>query len=592
MSIRNSDEKLAELRKQAEALLAKKDPFTGEISEIDPLKLIHELQTLQLELELQNEDLRISQQSLLDSLENYEKLYDFAPVGYLTISEKGIIQNVNLTFSGMLSIERAYLISKPLNKLIFQKDQSIFYRHLQELSQSKVRQTCELRLKKRGDIPFYAELDSTILSGKNRNPDQYHIIVIDIEERKASQEELRRFKHIVSCSSDMIALIDRNFVCLEANAAYLKAFKKSKDQVIGHSVSEVSGEVFFRNIIKTYGEKCLNGHHIRRRKWFDFPTSGRRYMDIQYAPYLEHDKEITGFMVTARDITKLRKSEDALKINQLQMEAVLNNIDAFIYIADMASNEILFMNKSMKKTFKKDLIGDICWKSFHKNKTGPCKFCTNEKLIDADGNPLEPYVWEFYNKNLDRWFELHDLAIPWIDGKLVRMEIATDISDRKKIEKRLEDHNIILENSVRERTAQLEDMNAALRVLLDKRDEDKDKIGERIFANHERLISPILDNLKNSLTRKREIDLIEILESELKNIISPFSKQLSDRLINLTPMEIQVADYIKQGKTNKEIAEILNNSVHTISRHRESIREKTGLKNKKINLRSFLLKIG
>jgi DNA-binding CsgD family transcriptional regulator len=132
-------------------------------------------------------------------------------------------------------------------------------------------------------------------------------------------------------------------------------------------------------------------------------------------------------------------------------------------------------------------------------------------------------------------------------------------------------------------------MNATLRTLLKKREEDKNEIGENIFANHKLILAPIIENLKKNLTRESQKDMMDILETELKNIISPFSKKLSDHMVNLTPMEIHVADLVKFGKTNKEISEITHSSIHTISRHRENIRKKTGLKNKKINLRSFLL---
>jgi PAS domain S-box-containing protein len=128
--------------------------------------------------------------------------------------------------------------------------------------------------------------------------------------------------------------------------------------------------------------------------------------------------------------------------SQSPFEAVLNNLDSAIYISDMESHEILFMNAHMKKLFKEeDLIGAICWKSLHEGLDGPCEFCTNDKLIDTDLNPTEPYIWEFYNQKLGKWYELHDQAIPWGDGRLVRMEKATDITDKKHTEKDLKENH-------------------------------------------------------------------------------------------------------------------------------------------------------
>jgi DNA-binding CsgD family transcriptional regulator len=171
------------------------------------------------------------------------------------------------------------------------------------------------------------------------------------------------------------------------------------------------------------------------------------------------------------------------------------------------------------------------------------------------------------------------------DGSKLKLVILHDITKLIHIEKALRKS----ESSLMDRTRELEDMNAALKVLLKKRDEEAQKIEEKIFLNYKQLILPIAKRIKGSETKRGRQDLIELLESELKNIISPFSKKLSDPMMNLTPKEIEIASLIKFGKTNKEIADFLNNSIHTISHHRENIREKIGLKNKKrSNLRTFL----
>ncbi len=166
--------------------------------------------------------------------------------------------------------------------------------------------------------------------------------------------------------------------------------------------------------------------------------------------------------------------------------------------------------------------------------------------------------------------------------------IADNITNQKAIEEKYIKNNLILEEMFKERTRELEDINTTLTVLLNKREEDKAAIEEKIFSNYKHMILPIIDKIRDNQSNGEFKNLLIILETGLKEIVSPFSKKLSDPLINLTPTEITIAGMIKIGKSNKEIADILNNSVHTICRHRENIRKKTGLKNKKANLRSYL----
>ena len=467
MQNNTAQEKFNQLRRQAEALMLKPDFSRTPVDVEDPLRLIYELQTYQVELELQNDALQLTQQELTEFKINYTQLFDFTPVGYVILDSKGAILNANLTLADMLSMERNMIIKRRLSEYIRFEDQDIYFLHLQTLFESKTRQVCGLKMKRNDGTFLDVQLETTVIPEYCKGDAKYRTVIIDVTQRK--------------------------------------------------------------------------------------------------------------------------RAELLLKYGRRQLESVLNNIEASIYVADMTSYEILFMNRYMKQLYKRDLTGSICWKSIHKNQKGPCEFCTNDKLLDDTGNPSEPYSWEFYNDVFKKWYEVNNLAIPWMDGRFVRLELAKDITDRKKIEQRQKQINTTLEDKVKERTAELEDMNATLRILLKKREADRDEIGEMIFANHKMILAPLMDHLKKSLTQESQREMMTLLESELTHIISPFSKQLSDRMVNLTPKEIHVANLIKSGKSNKEISEILNTSTHTISRHRENIRKKTGLKNKKVNLRSFLL---
>jgi diguanylate cyclase (GGDEF)-like protein len=114
------------------------------------------------------------------------------------------------------------------------------------------------------------------------------------------------------------------------------------------------------------------------------------------------------------------------------LQAVLDNLDALVYVSDFETHELLYMNAYGRRNWGQ-FEGRRCWQVLQES-DGPCTFCTNHLLIDSKGNPTPPYIWEFQNQVDQRWYQCRDRAIRWTDGRLVRMEIATDITDRKQME--------------------------------------------------------------------------------------------------------------------------------------------------------------
>lgn len=142
---------------------------------------------------------------------------------------------------------------------------------------------------------------------------------------------------------------------------------------------------------------------------------------------------------------------------------------------------------------------------------------------------------------------------------------------------------------LRTKTRLLEEANIALKVLLKKRDEDKLNLEQRIMNSVKELVLPYVAKLDRRITDEKGKTYLGILEANLKSILSPFSQKLSSVYMLLSPSEIEVAEYIKYGKSSKEISKMLNLSVKTIETYRANIRKKTGLRNKKTNLRTYLL---
>ncbi len=148
-----------------------------------------------------------------------------------------------------------------------------------------------------------------------------------------------------------------------------------------------------------------------------------------------------------------------------------------------------------------------------------------------------------------------------------------------------------LEKKVLERTANLEEVNTALRVLLKRREEDKAALEDKVLINISRLITPSMQKLKEGSLDERQRLYLDLLENNLRDIISPFLQALSLKHLQLTPMEIEVANFIKNGRNSKQIAEILDVSRKTVEFHRDNIRRKAAIKNKKINLQTYLMSL-
>jgi PAS domain S-box-containing protein len=202
-----------------------------------------------------------------------------------------------------------------------------------------------------------------------------------------------------------------------------------------------------------------------------------------------------------------------------------------------------------------------------------------------------------------------------------------DITDRKTAERKLKKHNVQLEIRVIDRTKELEslnranvreieerkqaeklllqkekdliekskelmEINTALQVLLKKRELDRENIEKDVFSNVENSIIPHLKKLQtsNAMNRKDK-EYVAIIETQINNIVSPFTRNLSNQYSKLTPAEIKVSNLIKDGSSTKEISELLNISSHSVEFHRKNIRKKLVVVNKKVNLRSYLLSL-
>ena len=188
------------LRQKAnERLQPQQDPDISHLGPEEVQRLIHELHVHQIELEIQNDELRRTQEALEVSQGRYIDLYDFAPVGYLSVSKKGLILKANLTAATLFGVARTEMIKQPLSKFILPEDQDIYYKHIKQLSTlhataSNLRnkpQSCELRMLRKNETAFWVQLSAT-LSTYSQDTPVFRIVLSDISRRKEAEEALRQ----------------------------------------------------------------------------------------------------------------------------------------------------------------------------------------------------------------------------------------------------------------------------------------------------------------------------------------------------------------------------------------------------------------
>jgi DNA-binding CsgD family transcriptional regulator/PAS domain-containing protein len=166
-----------------------------------------------------------------------------------------------------------------------------------------------------------------------------------------------------------------------------------------------------------------------------------------------------------------------------------------------------------------------------------------------------------------------------------------DITRERETQKALEESRASQQQLLETRTGNLAEMNTALKVLLKKRDEDRKALEEKVLYNVKSLIRPYLKKMKRSGLEAKQSAYLEILESNLNEIVAPLSRALSYDYLGFTPTEIKVATMVKQGKKAREIARLLGISTRTVEGYRYAIRDRLGIKGKKVNLRTYLLSI-
>jgi two-component system cell cycle sensor histidine kinase/response regulator CckA len=246
------------------------------------------------------------------------------------------------------------------------------------------------------------------------------------------KESEEKFRRIVETAREGIWVLDT-----EDRTTYVN---KRMADMLGYREDEMIGKKPFDFLIEREQARVQQGFEsrgaeIREVRDFKFHRRDGSFLwgMLSTVPIQDAEGRIIGFLGLITDVTERKRAEAALKESHERLITILESLDAIVYVADIETHEVLFANYYARKVFG-DIVGKVCWNTLQEGQDGPCGFCPNDKLVTADGKPVGVYGWEFQNTVTGKWFDVRDRAIPWLDGRMVRLEIATDITARKRME--------------------------------------------------------------------------------------------------------------------------------------------------------------
>ncbi|MCP3873445.1 MAG: PAS domain S-box protein, partial [Desulfobacteraceae bacterium] len=442
-----SKDKFLELRRQAEALLSAKEGIAIAQFDGDPLKLIHELQTHQIELELQNDELRRTQEELAVSQKRYFNLYDLAPVGYITLSEKGVLLETNLTAATLLGKSRNEMIKQPISNFILSMDQDLYYHNRKRLFETEKPRRLELRMVQTDKLHFWAQMDMTAVQNEDGSR-VCQIAINDITKRKQSEEiqqDNQKFlDSIIEQSPHPTWISDTMGTMVRANPALKKVLNLSDEQLIG-KYNAFEDKQIEADILKVLKDALENGKTtdyeldwVGNKAGIKGVEDGNRvYCEGTMFPIYNQKGAITHAVITYKDVSHRKKAEEALLRNEEELRAIVDHSVDAIGVSQQGIHKLV--NPAYLKMFgyqnAKDLIGKSIFELIAPDERKKIKQFVSDRI---KGRPVGSH---YHTRGLKKDGVEFDMEVNVaqygqedIKNTLV---ILRDVTDRNKLEEQV-----------------------------------------------------------------------------------------------------------------------------------------------------------
>ncbi len=596
------------LRKRTEELLNKNPAVIKKIPPRDVRNLLEDLQIYQIELEKYNNELQKAHEDLRESEEKYRLLVETMSDGLGTQDKNGLITYVNDKFCKMLNYKSDEFVGRPVTYFLDERNKQILREQIYKRRKDEV-QSYELEWTGRDGNQIPTIISPQAIFDEKGDFKGSFAVITDISDRKQAEESLRKQTH------------DLDERVKELNCFYgISKIREKPDIAFEEMLQEIVDLIppswqypeitCARIIIEGQEYKTKNFKETVWKQTSNIVVHGKRIgiLEICYleekpesdeGPFLKEERSLIS-AITERlgRTTEHKQAQEALRESEEKYRMIFTNSTDGIIVADPATKKFIYVNPAICKTL------DYTEEEL-----------TQMGVVDIHPkNSLEHVVSEF--DALARGEKLLAMNIPFLkkDGTIIYMDTNTsmvkigekhrimgvfrDITERKQAEEELRKAHNELEHRVKERTRELEikknsleEINTAMKVLLKKREEDKTELEDNVLTNVKELVVPYFEKIKKTKLDGQQEAFLSIIESNLNEIISPFTRKMSLKYLNLTPTEIQIANLIRNGSPTKKIAELMNISPRTVETHRKNIRRKIGLKAKRANLRSHLLSL-
>ncbi len=298
-------------------------------SHADTQRLLHELQVHQIELEMQNEELRKARDEMEAGLEKYSELYDFAPVGYLTLDKAGVIREANLTAATLLGIPRAPLVKQRLGLFMASADRPLLASFLQQVFQNKERQECDIRLV----VKDQPARNVRIRSNLSESGQTCRVVMTDITEHQQTEGNVRiselRFRRLFETAHDGILLLDPNTRKItDANPFMTKLLGYPRNQFVGKELFEI-GLLKDETASQAMFEKLTQDHEVR---YEDLPLESQQghHQEVEVVANLYKENGQAVIQCNIRDITIRKQVEHALHEAQLKLAHYAGQLEVMV----------------------------------------------------------------------------------------------------------------------------------------------------------------------------------------------------------------------------------------------------------------------